>query len=132
MRRPVMVFGVFDGLHEGHRAFLKTAKRLGDYLIVVVAPDSVVFRLKGQNPSRGVLDRMKSLRLEDRVDRVIKGDSRLGTYAAVKRFQPHVIALGYDQKALAKDLRSRMPSVNVKMMQAHHPRKYHSRFLKKI
>lgn len=36
----VMVFGVFDGLHPGHRAFLRQARKKGDKLIVVVARDN--------------------------------------------------------------------------------------------
>ena len=42
----VMATGTFDILHLGHIYFLKEAKKLGDKLVVIVATDSTVRRLK--------------------------------------------------------------------------------------
>jgi len=41
-----MVFGVFDGLHEGHLFFLDEAQKYGDNLIIVVASDINVKNIK--------------------------------------------------------------------------------------
>jgi cytidyltransferase-like protein len=43
----VMVFGTFDGIHDGHRYFLNEAKKFGDKLVVAVAKDTTVKTLKG-------------------------------------------------------------------------------------
>ena len=40
--KKVLVFGTFDGLHEGHKDFLRQAKQYGDHLTVVVGRDSTV------------------------------------------------------------------------------------------
>jgi len=44
----VLVFGTFDGLHDGHRFFLTEARKLGDRLIASVATDEIVERIKKQ------------------------------------------------------------------------------------
>ena len=44
----ILVTGVFDLLHSEHVEFLKSAKALGDYLIVGVESDVRVQKLKGE------------------------------------------------------------------------------------
>lgn len=102
--RKVMVFGVFDGLHNGHRAFLKEAKSHGDYLIVVLAQDHIVERLKGHLPEINLAGRLEHLKKEDGVDEVIIGDSELGVWEVVKKHQPQIIAVGHDQQLLKESL----------------------------
>ena len=46
-----MVFGSFDLVHKGHVNFLKQAKKLGDELIVVVARDDNIEKVKKRKPS---------------------------------------------------------------------------------
>ena len=43
----VMAFGTFDVLHPGHHFYLEQARKLGDNLVVVVARDANVKKLKG-------------------------------------------------------------------------------------
>jgi rfaE bifunctional protein nucleotidyltransferase chain/domain len=45
--KKVLVGGCFDIFHYGHLYFLKEAKKLGDYLIVALEPDTTVKKLKG-------------------------------------------------------------------------------------
>ena len=45
--RRVMVFGSFDPLHDGHRSLFRQARKHGDELVVVVARDVNIARLKG-------------------------------------------------------------------------------------
>ena len=50
MNKKGMVFGVFDGLHEGHKYLLTEAAKLCDELVVVVTLDEAVATLKGHLP----------------------------------------------------------------------------------
>lgn len=100
----VLVFGVFDGLHPGHRSFLRQARSEGDRLIAAVARDSVVERLKGRRPEAGEGERMRALLESGLVDGACLGDEEPGTYAIVDRIEPGVICLGHDQDALKADL----------------------------
>ena len=46
----VMAFGTFDILHEGHENFLKQAKALGNFLLVVIARDKTVKQIRANHP----------------------------------------------------------------------------------
>ena len=98
-----MLFGVFDGLHAGHRALLKEARQYGDYVIVVVAQDHIVSHLKGHEPKFNIADRIAHLEAEDGVDEVVIGDRELSTWEVAKKYQPDVVLFGYDQDALRKN-----------------------------
>lgn len=128
--KKVLVFGVFDGVHDGHRALFRQAREYGEHLIVVVAPDSVVIALKGRKPKRELTERILALKREALVNKVIAGDEELGTYKVLKRHRPCVIALGYDQKALRRDLHDHRNEFDWDMeiftMEPHQPEKYHS------
>lgn len=95
--KVVMTGGVFDILHVGHLATLEAAKRLGDVLVVVVARDETVRRLKGREPLNNERNRLKLVRALKPVDAALLGDPE-DFYKTVELIRPDVIALGYDQK----------------------------------
>ena len=95
--KVVMTGGVFDILHIGHLATLKAAKELGDVLVVVVARDSTVERLKKRRPLNPETHRLELVSALRPVDAAILGG--LGDpYETVELVGPDIIALGYDQK----------------------------------
>ena len=55
----IMVFGTFDIFHEGHKNFLKQAREYGDYLIVVVARDETVEKVKKRLPQNDENSRLE-------------------------------------------------------------------------
>lgn len=91
----VMATGTFDLLHLGHIYYLKEAKKLGDYLIVVVATDTTVRRLKHEpiNNEQIRLNLIKELKMVDEAYLGHEDDM----YKIVKEVKPDVIALGFDQ-----------------------------------
>lgn len=128
--KKVMVFGTFDGVHAGHRAFLKEARTYGDYLITVIAQDEIVEQLKGRKPVRNISARVSELQNEDGVNEVVIGDAELGTWDIVKKHRPDVIAAGYDQHSLKENLEARLEEFDwrpvVVSMHAFEPDKNHS------
>ena len=130
--RKVMVFGTFDGIHDGHRAFLREAKHHGDYLIAVVTPDYVAAHLKGKKPRADVEKRIRMLE-DEGVDKAVEGDDELETWNVVKKYQPEIIALGYDQQALKESIEANLISFSwhpeITMLGAHQPEKYHNSLL---
>ena len=105
----VMATGTFDLLHMGHIYYLKEAKKLGDTLVVVVATDSTVRKLKHEpvTPQEIRLNLIRELKIVD--------DAYLGheddMYTIVEEIRPDVIALGYDQiydeATIKKELKKR-------------------------
>ncbi|MDD4988831.1 MAG: adenylyltransferase/cytidyltransferase family protein [Candidatus Pacebacteria bacterium] len=104
--KKVLVFGTFDGIHEGHRFFLREAKKIGAHLTVVVAPDIQVETLKKHSPRFPLKKRMNDLEEEKIADYVISGDETLGTWNVILENKPDVVALGHDQDSLGKALES--------------------------
>ena len=132
--RKVMVFGTFDGIHRGHREFLKDAKALGDYLVAVVAQDHVVEHLKGHLPKINLEERSRLLSEEDNVDQVVIGDAEIETWRVVREHRPEVVALGYDQTQLAESLLAHLDEFDwhpeVKVMKSFEPNIYHNSILR--
>ncbi len=128
--KKVLVFGVFDGIHEGHRQFFKQAREYGHYLLVAVAQDHTAEYLKGRLPQRNLARRIDDLRKEPLVDEVALGDAELGVYEVVKKHKPDVIALGYDQVALKEDLKNHRKEFRWRpkmvVLRAHEPHRYKS------
>ncbi len=112
----VMATGAFDLLHMGHIFFLKEAKKLGDELIVVVACDDTVRKLKHEpiTPDYMRASIIKELKM---VDDAIVGHKD-DMYKVVEEIKPDIIALGYDQlhdeEKIRKDLEKR--GLNVKIV----------------
>jgi len=92
----VMASGVFDILHYGHLFYLQEAKKLGDELVVVVARDSTVKRMKGEPIIPEGL-RIKLVSGLKPVDKCLLGHED-DPYKTVWEIKPDIIALGYDQE----------------------------------
>mgnify|MGYP001033221822 FL=1 len=104
MKKRVVVFGIFDGIHEGHRSLFLQAKEYGDELAVIVGRDSASLRLKEKKPKHGEEERLRLVLQEEGVDVAILGDEEQSSYQMLKDLNPDVICLGYDQNALRQDL----------------------------
>ncbi len=130
-----MAFGTFDNLHEGHINFFKQAKKLAKkpFLIVSVARDKNVEKIKGKFPDLSQHQRTELVRRHNGVDKVV--------LAGLKNHHPHIlserpdiIALGYDQKAyiknIKKDLKNKGLSVRVVRLKPYKANIYKNRLLK--
>ena len=130
-----MVFGVFDGLHSGHRHFLKEAKKYGNKLIVVVAPDKVVSSLKKRRARKGERARREAVSRIPGVYKAVLGDKAQGSYTVVKRYRPDVICLGYDQDWLKNDLEEKIFKkllllIRLIQLAPHRPHELHTSLIK--
>jgi FAD synthetase len=98
-----MVFGTFDIFHLGHLYLFKQAKQLADKLVVVVARDCNVKKIKGVLPIHNEKERLELVKHIDIVDKAMLGYKN-DVYKVIKKIKPDVIALGYDQEADVKKL----------------------------
>ncbi|MEK7564114.1 MAG: adenylyltransferase/cytidyltransferase family protein [Patescibacteria group bacterium] len=133
----VMVFGTFDGLHEGHINFFKQAKSLSkdSFLIVSIARDKNVLRIKGLLPRRNEKERKILVGRNTLVDKVILGNVH-DYLAHILKIKPAIIALGYDQKAyvrtLRKDLRDKGVFVKIVRLKPYKEKIYKNHLLNKL
>jgi|SRR3989338_7885152 len=128
--KTILLFGTFDGIHEGHRFCFSQARKRANHLIVAVAPDAVVRELKGRPPKEKLIERVEALKREPLVNEVIVGDQRLGSYGVLVLVKPDLVGVGYDQHALAEHLRAwasiHMPSLQIIRMESFQPDTYKS------
>lgn len=106
-RKVVLASGVFDLLHLGHVKFLEDAKRAGGEnaeLIVVIARDSTVEHLKGRKPIMPEDQRRALVESLKVVDTAVLGFEDLDIGEVVAKIKPDIIALGYDQEKMARDV----------------------------
>ena len=122
--KKIIVFGSFDPLHKGHRDFFCQAKNLGDYLIVVVARDEQISRIKNHESRIKEDERLETVQAEKNVDQAMLGD--IGeNYTVLKKIMPDIIAIGYDQK-IPKDLKDKVSKLKTVRLKPFHPEKYKS------
>jgi FAD synthetase len=130
MGERVLCCGTFDWLHPGHRSFLEQAARLGDELVVVIARDENVERLKGRRPGQDEETRRAAVAQVPEVKRARLGNRGADFLRVVEEVAPDVIALGYDQKA-PPGLSEAFPHCRIVTLEPFHPDKYKSSLLRK-
>lgn len=99
----VLAFGVFDRVHKGHEHFLRSASTYGE-LHVVIAHSSASEALKGRKPILSHEERKQAVEALPYVHAAYIGDTELGSWSAVRKVCPDVIAIGYDQSRLQEHL----------------------------
>jgi len=102
-----MVFGTFDILHPGHLHFFRQARQLArnPRLVVSVARDKNVRRIKGNEPLHNERQRLKSVKTCRLVDEAVLGGLK-NHLPHILRAKPDIIALGYDQVNYVKGLKT--------------------------
>ncbi len=100
MTKTVLTSGAFDLLHYGHIRLLEEAKKLGgpgSRLVVIIARDETIMRLKGRRPvipedqRRAVVEALKM------VDEALLGYEDLDMTSVIEKVRPDIIAVGHDQ-----------------------------------
>ncbi len=140
MQKKVLVFGTFDGLHEGHKSFLEQAGKFGE-VTVIVGRDSTVEKTKGRPPKFNESTRLKAIEdsglvAEARLGNQAPPGEKLNPYKVIEEVKPDIICLGYDQIHFVDKLEGKlkemgMDQVKVYRLEAFEPGKYHSSLLNK-
>ena len=133
-QKKILVFGTFDGIHAGHIFFLEQAKKLGEVHALVASKESVKVR-KQKNSTYTLDQRLNMVKETGLVDYIIAGDKNLNGWEKMKKIEPDIVFLGYDQKelktALLKDKEEFNFNFKIKVGKALDPKKLHSSILNK-
>ena len=130
MARKVMIFGTFDGIHEGHRSLFKQARAYGEHLMVVVARDATVMVVKGQMPRNDERRRVADVAREECVVDAALGNAD-DKHEVIRIHRPDVICLGYDQNNFIDTLEKTLQDVGLHdtkiiRLKAYKPKVYKS------
>jgi FAD synthetase len=117
-KKIVLASGTFDLLHLGHVRFLEEAKKAGgenSELIVIVARDSTVEKRKGVKPVMPEDQRRALVEALKMVDEAILGYDEFDISKVIKKIKPDIIAVGYDQDGIEKEVRKAMKEMALKV-----------------
>lgn len=97
-RKVVLASGFFDPPHRGHIAYLREAKKLGDWLVVAVHRDECCVRKKGYC-FMPLEDRLAILEAIKYVDEIIVCEPTcdLTTLDVLQKVKPQIFAKGGDR-----------------------------------
>jgi len=115
-RRVVLASGAFDLLHYGHVHYLTNAKKAGGEnakLVVVIARDKTVEKFKGHRPVIPEDQRRALVEALKVVDEAILGYEDMDMLRIIEEVKPDVIALGYDEDRIERELRSLIAERNL-------------------
>ncbi len=134
--KKVMVFGTFDIFHKGHEDFFRQAREFGGYLIVVIARDENVFKIKGNLPDNTEINRQNEISKSEFADEAVLGNLN-DRYEVIKKFKPDAICLGYDQKVLIEELEKKLiefdlGSTKLMRLNSYFPKIYKSSKLREL
>lgn len=99
--KTVLAAGVFDLLHYGHIRYLEESKKAGGpdaRLVVIVARDETVRKLKGHEPvipedqRRAVIEALKV------VDEALLGYEEMDLVRVIEQIKPDIVVMGHDQQ----------------------------------
>ena len=132
--KKVMAFGTFDFFHAGHEDYLRQAGALGDELIVVVARDETVKKVKNAAPVNNERKRLRDVAACPQVSKAVLGNLD-DKYRVIKRYTPDVLALGYDQYVFTYGLKNffiqEKLSVEIVRLQPFHPQTFKSSLIRR-
>ena len=120
----VLAAGVFDLLHYGHIRYLEEAKKIGgpnSRLVVIVARDETVKRIKGTDPvipedqRRAVIEALKV------VDEALLGFEDMDLDRVLQQVKPDIVVVGHDQKAIKAQVEkiNKAREMHIRIVQAH-------------
>ena len=98
--KTVLTSGAFDLIHYGHIRLLEEAKNLGGpdaRLVVIIARDETIKRLKGKKPTFPEDQRRALIEALTPVDEALLGYEALDMATVIEKVKPDIIAVGYDQ-----------------------------------
>lgn len=96
MKKIVLATGGFDPIHSGHIEYLKSAKKLGDYLIVGLNSDDWLTRKKGR-PFMPMIERSAVMLEMKFIDQVVMFGSETDRDGSAKTFIQETLDLYKDQ-----------------------------------
>ena len=120
--KVVFTGGVYDIIHPGHIHTLKNSKQEGDLLIVSIARDNRVIKIKGRKPINNEKMRTILVSAIRYVDFTLLG-SKGDIFGIVKKIKPNVITIGYDQTHQINELKKRVKinNLNIKIKKLDSP-----------
>ena len=126
MAGRVVCAGTFDYFHPGHLDFLKQAKALGEELVVIIARDENVMKIKGIRTGHDENLRKRNVEQSGIPDKVVLGNLDGDLFHILNELSPDMVALGYDQRVSENEIKTRLPNCSVVRLKPFRPEEFKS------
>jgi len=112
--KRVVVAGTFDIIHPGHIHLIKEATKLGK-VIVIVARDSTVRRIKGREPIIPERQRLEVVKNIKGVFKARLGNEDKDLLKVVEEEKPDIILLGPNQNFNEKEIEEELKKLELEV-----------------
>jgi len=130
--KTVLIFGVFDMLHPGHKYLINEALKLGGILHICLATDEYVKTYKNKKPLNNYLERQNKIKIDFPNVVIHQGDTEIGQWSIFKQITPNVVIFGYDQLELMNAVKdyytNKLITVDCIILPAYKPELYKTSF----
>jgi len=118
----IFIAGTFDPLHIGHQWLLWYAVELADAVVVVVATDKMVNKIRGRDSFASEVKRIERLEQERLPHTKIRLGREDGNFLqTLEEEVPDVLLLGFDQYAEEEVIQERFPKLEIRRAQKYFP-----------
>ncbi len=111
--KAVLIFGVFDMLHPGHKYLINEALKFGGILHICLATDEYVKTYKNKQSVNDYLTRENKIKTDFPNVVIHKGDTQIGKWTIFKHVTPNIVVFGYDQLDLMKAAKEYLQNINI-------------------
>lgn len=114
--------GTFDHFHVGHQFFLWQGKVMCEEMVVIIARDRTVERIKGKTVTHSEEKRLQRVKQENLPRTIVRLGREDGDFLRTLREEmPDALLLGYDQRFDESTLEALFPNMKVIRVEAYKP-----------
>ena len=114
--------GTFDPLHIGHQWLLWNATKIADEVVVIIATDKMVRKIRGREPFSPAKERLARLQQENLSHTKIRLGREDGNFLQTLREEsPDILLLGFDQHANEEEIQKEFPSLEIRRSEKYFP-----------
>lgn len=120
--KKLFLAGTFDPLHIGHQWLLWNATQLAKEMVVIIATDKMVRKIRGREPFFPEKERLARLQQENLPHTKIRLGREDGDFLqTLNEESPDILLLGFDQNADIELIQRQFPRLEIRRAQKYFP-----------
>lgn len=127
----IFIAGTFDPLHIGHQWLLWHATKSADNVVVIVATDKMVRKIRGRSAFFSETERITRLQKEKLPRTKIRLGRNDGNFLqTLQEESPNILLLGFDQNANEIAIQKEFPDLEIRRAKKYFPEFFKSSYFR--